>query len=310
MDRVQSPRRIESPNSFDISIFPPESFELICQFLSTEDLVRLSMVSTASRSNLSQRILPIGLAGLDKALSGGRADDASRMIRSLSKWLASLVTGLTPDQEMNAWKCLQIHAQHACLNEEQRGLALRQIFFYSCQKIDEINDEKLSFLRDTRAIWYCKNFPEGTIYASAHPCGSYAYVSNYLDDSYRPDEVDDNSVRPPLPASREEACMGAAIEAIRLHDNNAERVTSFTKFASILKKAFENLRSHSRVALTVDLIKCLKTFPAEQVLPLLEQLDEVLAMASAEEKPQLQKAVDEVRLCLHRYVDPDICLMM
>ncbi len=295
MQSVQSQRPTDAPPAFDMSTFPPDTLELICQFLAAEDVTRLSMVNCTSREILLARIQPIFVPKIEKALSEGRAQDASRMIGSLSKWLASTTFHSSIDEDMRVWGSLQDFAQHASLNQCERALALRQIFYYSCQKMEGLVDSKLVFLLNLRDAWFRTVFPVGSPLFHVLPCKSFNLVSDHINGLGIPDL---------------EAKLGASIEAIRLHDNPAECAKSFSIIAQTLTDAYEHMALNSRAMLGSDLILCLKDFPTKQALDLMQQLDGLKERASAEDRRQFDNAWNTVLNRLHHREFPDQCSVM
>ena len=80
MDKVQLAQRNEYPHSIELDSIPRELLEMICHFLNSEDIAQLSGVNHSLNMSLSQRAVEIGKAGIVKALSDGRADQAFSML--------------------------------------------------------------------------------------------------------------------------------------------------------------------------------------------------------------------------------------
>src|SRR6478672_4744771 len=98
MDRVQHVQRYQYPGNLSITSLPPEVIEHLCHFLRTQDITQLSLVDSATHEMLAQRIPAIVVTGINKALSQGRADDASDMLVSLTRWLDRAGATLSLDE--------------------------------------------------------------------------------------------------------------------------------------------------------------------------------------------------------------------
>ena len=158
MDKVQLAQRNEYPHSIELDSIPRELLEMICHFLNSEDLAQLSGVNHSLNMSLSQRAVEIGKAGIVKALSDGRADQAFSMLTSFCKWLGSAHVQFSLNEKLQIWESLLDCAGHASLIKDQQSSVFRQIYFSACQTTDPVLDEVLQLMQHIRAKWFCKFF--------------------------------------------------------------------------------------------------------------------------------------------------------
>lgn len=311
MQPVQYAHRNAYPISADLTSIPREMLEMICQFLSAEDITHLSMASSSMNGSLSQRVAAIGMAGIRKALSERRAEEAFALLGSYCKWLGSSDVRAPVHETLQLWQCVQDVTKHACFSEEEQSLALRQIFFWACPSSDTCPDEMLKLVQDIRAAWFCRCFPEGAIFEQGNPCPSFRFVGRYLDDSRHRDEPETDLV-PALKPPKSVAVLGARIEAIRLHDQTEDSGKQFVRVAAALNEGHDGIQQCFRVTLVLDLIDCIKKFAPEDSLPLLSRIDPLIESAEAEEKSAYLLAVHGVRVRFHRDAvsESDNCRLM
>lgn len=309
MDIVQPVQRHPHPGNFDTASFPPEAIEHICRFLAAQDITQFSGVNSATYGMLALRVPVIAVAGIDAALSDGRADDALELLASLARWLHSARATLSLDGQMQLWERLLAFAGHAGLSEEQQDSAFRRVFLSACRQMESSPDAVLAFLQGARATWYSTMFPDGTIFMGARPCASFGLVSQYLEgQSYTKQNTYDSDAERSL--SKLSAWLGAGIEAISLHQDAADAVTLYTRIARTLKEVYSSLPRAHRTVLSLDMINCTRGFPADEVPALLSLLDPLLASASEEDRALHEVALHGMRVRLHKAVSEDICQVM
>ncbi len=304
MDKVQTAQRNEYPSSIALDSIPPEMLEMICHFLNAEDIAQLSGVNHSLNISLSQRAIEIGMAGIGKALSEGRADRAFSMLSSFCKWLGSAHVQLSLNEKLRIWESLQDFAGHASFSEEQQSLAFRQIYFGACQTSDSEPDEVLQLVQQIRAKWFCKFFPEGSIFIKANPCQSFKFIEQYLRGSQSAGKTGVDTVPMPYPP-KSVAWLGACIEAIRLHENSSDCSKQFKVIALKLSEDFEEIPQTFRVTLVLDLIECIKQFTPENALNLIPLILPFIKTATEEEMSAYSSALNGVTQRLHRSVVPE-----
>lgn len=304
MDKVQPAQRNEYPYSTELDSIPRELLEMICHFLNAEDLAHLSGVNHSLNMSLSQRAVEIGKAGIDKALSDGRVDQAFSMLGSFCKWLSSANLQLPLNEKLRIWECLQDFAGHASFSEVQQSQAFRQIYFSACQTTDSVPDEVLQLVQHIRAQWFCKFFPDGSVFIKAKPCQSFKFLAQYLQGSQSLGKTGVDTVPVPYPP-KSVAWLGACIEAIRLHENSSDCSKQFKVIALKLSEDFEEIPQIYRATLVLDLIECIKQFNPEAALNLLPLIDPLTKAATEEEKTAYVKALHGVKLRLHKSAAPD-----
>lgn len=311
MHLVQFAHRNEYPISANLTSIPHEVLEMICHFLSAQDITHLSLVSSSMNESLPQRIAAIGMAGIRKALSEHRAEDAFAMLGSYCKWLGSSGVRSPLNETLQLWQCAQEVAGHACFSKEEQSFALRQVFFWACPSSDACPDEMLRLVQDIRTTWFCRCFPEGAVFEQGNPCPSFRFVAGYL-DGIRHREGTETDLAPSARPPKSVAVLGARIEAIRLHDTLSESSKRFARVATTLGEAHHGIQPYFRVTLVLDLIDCIKQFPPEDSLHLLSHIDPLIEVAEAEEKSAYQMAVHGVKVRFHRCAasESDTCRLM
>ena len=304
MHKVQTAQRNEYPSSIALDSIPPEMLEMICHFLNAEDIAQLSGVNHSLNISLTQRAIEIGIAGISKALSEGSADRAFSMLSSFCKWLGSAHVQLSLNEKLRIWESLQDFAGHASFSEEQQSLAFRQIYFGACQTSDSEPDEVLQLVQQIRAKWFCKFFPEGSIFIKANPCQSFKFIEQYLRGSQSAGKTGVDTVPMPYPP-KSVAWLGACIEAIRLHENSSDCSKQFKVIALKLSEDYEEIPQIYRATLVLDLIECIKQFTPENAVNLLPLIDPITKAVTKEEKTAFDKAIYGVKLHLHKSAAPD-----
>jgi hypothetical protein len=311
MDAIKSAHRIEYPINANLTSIPLEILEMICHFLSAEDIAHLSIASKSTNDNLSQRIHATGIAGIRKALSEGRTAEAFPMLGNFCKWLGSVQVQLPLNDTLQTWKVAQEFAGHACFSETEQSQALRQVYFWACRSSNSSADEMLALVQEIRAIWFSRCFPNGSVFIKGNPCKSFSFIAQYLNDGrYQQGQETGDGSYPKPPKSV--AWLGASIEAIRLHENPEDNSRQFATVASKIREGYAGIPQQFRVTLVLDLIECIKQFTPEDALLLLPQIDPLIDAAEAEEKSVYQLAVQGVNVRLHRQVapEPDDCRLM
>jgi len=311
MDKVQLAQRNEYPHSIELDSIPRELLEMICHFLNSEDLAQLSGVNHSLNMSLSQRAVEIGKAGIVKALSDGRADQAFSMLTSFCKWLGSAHVQFSLNEKLQIWESLLDRAGHASLIKDQQSSAFRQIYFSACQTTDPVLDEVLQLMQHIRAKWFCKFFPDGSVFINANPCQSFKFLTQYLQGSQPLGNAEMAAVQAASPP-KSVAWLGACIEAIRLHDNSSDCSKQFKVIALKLNEDYEEIPQIYRATLVLDLIECIKQFIPEVALNLLPLIDPIIKSASEEEKNAYSRAIHGVKLRLHKSAAPydDGCHVM
>ncbi len=311
MDKVQSAQRNEYPYSIELDSIPREMLEMICHFMNAEDIAHLSGVNHSLNMSLSQRAVEIGKAGIGKALSDGRADQAFSMLTSFCKWLGSAHVQLSLNEKLRVWETLLDFAGHASLSEDQQSLAFRQIYFSACQMTDSVPDEVLQLVQHVHAKWFCKFLPDGSVFINANSCQSFRFVSQYLQVSQSLGNVEMDTVQTASPP-KSVAWLGACIESIRLHENSADCSRKFKVIALKLSEDYEEIPEIFRVTLVQDLIECIKQFIPEVALILLPLIEPIIKSATEEEKNAYSRAIHGVKLRLHKSAAPydDGCHVM
>jgi hypothetical protein len=275
MDKVQPAQRNEYPYSTELDSIPRELLEMICYFMNAEDIAHLSGVNHSLNMSLSQRAVEIGKAGIGKALSDGRADQAFSMLGSFCKWLSSANLQLPLNEKLRIWECLQDFAGHASFNVDQQSLAFRQIYFSACQTTDPVTDEVLQIALNTYEKWLRKCSPTGLVFNTAGNLNTYYsfnYLSQYLERSQSQGNVEVDLGRASSPP-KSAALLGACIQAIHLHEDLADCSKLFTVVALKLKNESKEIPMIFRQVLILDLITCASKFPEDydfDYLPLID----------------------------------------
>jgi hypothetical protein len=304
MYKVQPAQRNEYPYSTELDTIPLEILEMICHFLNAEDVAHLSGVNHSLNMSLSQRVVAIGTTDISKALSDGRADQAFSMLTSFCKWLGSAHVKFSLNEKLQVWKSLLDFAGHANLSEDQQSRAFRQIYFSACQTTDPVPDELLQLVQHIRAQWFCKFFPEGSVFIKANPCQSFKFLAHYLQGSQPLGKTGVDTAQTASPP-KSVAWLGACIEAIRLHENSSDCSKQFKVIALKLSEDFEEIPQIYRATLVLDLTECIKQFIPKVALNLLPLIDPLIKAATEEEKTAYLKALHGVELRLHKSAAPD-----
>lgn len=302
MDRVQHAQQYQHPVSFSTASLPPEVIEHICRFLPTQATTRLSLVDSATHGMLAQRIPAIVVTGIDTALSEGRADDAFDMFVNLTQWLGSAGATLSLDDQIRLSERLLAFAGNAGLSQEQQNAVFQHVFLSAHQRMDSAPDAVLASLECIRATWYSTVFPHGSPFVFNRPCKSFDLVSQCLQSQPDTNQSTFDAGPEPSPLKRA-ACLGADIEALRLHPNAAYAEKLFARVAQTLTDEYTGLSKDHATILSVDLINCLLLFSIEKAPALLPLLDPLLA-ASGQAKTVLERALYSVRVGFHKRATP------
>ena len=299
MDKVQVAQRHEYPHSIELDSIPRELLEMICHFLNSEDLAQLSGVNHSLNMSLSQRAVEIGKAGIGKALSDGRADQAFSMLTSFCKWLGSAHVQLSLNEKLQIWESLLDCAGHASLSKDQQSSAFGQIYFSACQTTDPVPDEVLQLVRHVHAKWFCKFFPDGSVFINANPCQSFRFVSQYLQVSQSLGNEEMDTVQT-ASSPKSVAWLGACIESIRVHENSSDCSKQFKVIALKLSEDYEEIPQIYRATLVLDLIECIKQFTPEVALNLIPLILPFIKAATEEEMSAYSSALNGVTQRLHK----------